>query len=242
MSPSDDSPSLEELIGAVDAGDEDAVEELYKESYRELLWFTVSRLRALGCWSLAEHAEDINSTAWVRAWERFDKLNDPEKLRPWIRKIIERLALDHVFDPGGCIAEQRNRLPFEDAELESVFSQIIPADEVALSAERLEAVLNAAEGLNRILPDILLLRMEDLGFADIAQRLGGSPDNVRNIYYRGLRKLKIQFADEADPPGDGTELRGGHSDAVRQEEEDDFDDDFDEDGMDDADDSFDAVM
>jgi RNA polymerase sigma factor (sigma-70 family) len=226
VSPIDDFPSLTELLAGVRAGDEDAKAELYNRHYREFLQFTGYYLWLRGCLDPSRHVHGVNTLAWIRVWECCaTQLRNDESFQSWVRTIISNLVTEHVSGPRGCVEEGRRRVPFLEVEERSIPAELIPADEALINAERWERVLTTAATINKKLPAIIILRVKDFDFEEIARRVGVSRVNARNIFYRGLAKLELLLGDGKDSPDAGVAGRGEGSAAGDEEDEGGFWDD-----------------
>ena len=76
-----------DVVSAARAGDERAIEELYRR--------TVRRSRAAArCYCGAIDAEDAASEGFLRALVRLDQLRDPNAVEAWIVRCVARAAID----------------------------------------------------------------------------------------------------------------------------------------------------
>lgn len=182
-----DSDHLESVIERARKGDTDAYEALVGR-YRQRLEKSVrSRLGHLGAASI--EAEEIVQETFVRglqAIERF-RWEGEESLYRWLAGISRRVILS--------TARERRA----EASLDAAHG--VPAGDVtpsrALSREerfhRFQAALSGLGEHDREV--ILLTRIEGLTTSEVAERMGRSPDAVRQLLSRALRKLRKAFGD-----------------------------------------------
>lgn len=192
MSAFDDS-SLKELIKRVVTEDAQAEGALYNRYKRAFYRLIKNLLWAHGCHPLEDHALEIESSVWLKIFQHIKDLSDPDKFRSWAQTIIRRDVFNHLWSPKGCIEEQRLLCNVEELTEEPA-GQIDSAEEVTVDAEQWGRILAIAETINPKLPDIMILRhVEGLSFEEIGLRVGESYANVRNIYYRGIIKLRNEL-------------------------------------------------
>jgi RNA polymerase sigma factor (sigma-70 family) len=193
----DDSPSLEELLEAVSAGDEGAKQRLCQRYDFNLCGFARYYSSLKGCRAPDDHSRDINQTAWETIFRSIIQLRDPNSFVPWAKQIIRREVIEHVSGPKGCWKGQQNIDSLEEAQRLSS-AGIVPAHELIMRAVLVDEVFDLAETFHPKLPKIMRLRIEGLGFKEIALSVEESYGNVRTIYSRGLKELGHLLRDTAD--------------------------------------------
>jgi len=164
-------------------------QELVKKHREKLYNKIVGFLHGKHCKQAREHAEGVCSNAWISAVHHRDKLQDWTKFEAWLHVIAENEAKRHLRQ---CI--RREKL---DAELdESVLPHARLTDYYASRDAAIDCArfLSYADSLSEDVGSIFRLRyVRGLTFEEIAQRLGKTTENVRNLHYRALRKIKKEF-------------------------------------------------
>lgn len=89
-----------------------------------------------------EDAEDITQKVLVEAWQRLEKLADPQRLGPWLRSIALHRAIDHLRrgEPATC--------PFDEET--TAAPQLGPDDEL----ERSELQQEVRTAIRRLAPTL----------------------------------------------------------------------------------------
>jgi RNA polymerase sigma-70 factor (ECF subfamily) len=140
---------------------------------------------ALGLCGDREEAEDLVQDAYVRAFERWHRLDDWWSARPWLFSILRHLFLDRY--------RRRRRIRFERRELEGVAA---PGGEDAVAnvswLEVLDAeVACALRSLPRAYREaIVLTDVEGLSCVEAAAALGVPEGTVKSRVHRGRRILR----------------------------------------------------
>ena len=117
-----DAVALELLAIRCRRGDRDAFEELIRSWEGRLLYFIRRIVRG------EADAWDILQKSWLRVLKGIRTLDDPQKFRPWIYRIVRNVALTHarvresqpehfVDESHEAEDESIERTEFEDAEL-----------------------------------------------------------------------------------------------------------------------------
>ena len=83
-------PSLEDLIGAANGGDQAAWEAIV-DRFAGLVWSTARAHRLT-----PGDAADVAQTTWLRLVENLDRINDPERLGAWLATTARRECLRHI--------------------------------------------------------------------------------------------------------------------------------------------------
>ena len=141
----------------------------------------------------ADDAEDAVQQAVLNGLKRLDQLNDPRAIISWLAMIVRNAALDvvrkHKRTPGRAggpgsadaeeiqvAAEQPDRsLQMDEDQRGAVFAAIAALPESQAAA-------------------ITLRHIEGLEIADLADRLGITPNNARVRLFRAYEKLRADPA------------------------------------------------
>jgi len=168
-------------------GDDDAFGELVRHFEAD-----VQRLcrRLLGS---AAEAEDAAQDCFLRAHGALGRYDPARPFRPWLLAIAARRSIDLLR------RRQREARIFELGEREGESpspAAATPLDH-GLSAERRARLLRAVEALpDRYRAPLVLRYYADLDFAEIAEILAVSRNQVATLLFRGRQRLREAFAEE----------------------------------------------
>ena len=173
-------------------GSEEAINQLFERCAGRLLVLIHLRLGP----SLRNRVEsrDVLQNTFLKAFERLDQLeaSDSRSLMAWLAGI----ASNEIRDLADYHHRQR-RDAGREVPLAEVASGVLAeqvrsqSSRVALSQE-LERLERALESLDEAHREVIVLRkLEELGFAEIGQRMGRSPDACRMLLARALTKLTL---------------------------------------------------
>jgi RNA polymerase sigma-70 factor (ECF subfamily) len=198
-------PPTEDLLRRARAGDEDACGQLL-EAYRGYL--TVLARVELGRDLRGKvDPSDLVQEAFLEAHRDFRQFQGrtEAELRAWLRRILATSLADQTRRYRGT----RRRDPRLERQLAAALDRSSQALERGLEApnsspsdraEREEDARRLAAALERLpadYRDVLLLRhFEGLTFPEIARRLGRTLDGVKNVWLRGLARLRRALEDE----------------------------------------------
>jgi len=121
----------------------------------------------------------------------------------WLNKIIENEALKSQRDQTRQKRDVRRCQSLEYMADDSRLQFDPKADgdtpqSSALASERIELLNSAMEGLPQDYATVIQLRnLEQLSFAEVAQRMGRTKDSVSKLWYRAVLKMK-QLLEEID--------------------------------------------
>ncbi|MGH9459815.1 MAG: sigma-70 family RNA polymerase sigma factor [Vicinamibacteria bacterium] len=144
-------------------------------------------------------AEDLVQETYLKALQAFPSLRDPERVRPWLFQILNRLAMDRYR------RESREVPAAEIAGLDrfSLYDRIADEDpfpysehihEDFISRFRDEEVRRAVSALPEVyrLP-LLLLYTEELSYRELAEVLGCPLGTVMSRLHRGRKILEREL-------------------------------------------------
>ena len=179
--------NVEALVESARAGDREAFAALSSHHHESLLKIVKARLGAHKVGAL--EAEDIVQETFVRALEGLDRFQwtGEDSFLRWLAGVARRVVLS---------SSRRNR---RDRPLEVAGDPIAEAvsPSRALRREdrlaRLESVLHGLSPAHRDV--IILAQIDGLTSVEIAARTGRSPEAVRRLLWRALRKLKSGFGE-----------------------------------------------
>lgn len=177
-------------------GTEDDVNAFYERCARKLL--PLIRLRLGRSLRREMESRDILQAVLCKSLGRLDNVRDPTAVMAWLARIAE----NEIRDQADFYKRQRRdaakRAPIEDAAdvpapVRHALSQAIVSREM----ERLEAALEELPEAQREV--IVLRKLEELTFPEIAQRLGKSEDACRMAFSRAMAALTIKLAGPEGP-------------------------------------------
>ncbi len=162
---------------AVQAGDLEAFEQLYRRYRRPLFRFLRRYLRE------PADAEEVFQETFLRAFEHRHRFAPDTRFATWLYAIARNTSLDRLKR-----AERRVALAPEATEL---LPHVPPAADHALNQQRqTEAVRRALDTLPQADREVLLLRAEALPYEAIAGVIGTTPAAARQRFHRALRALR----------------------------------------------------
>jgi RNA polymerase sigma-70 factor (ECF subfamily) len=158
-------------------------------------------------------AEDLVSEAVVKAWQAIDSLDDHDRFRPWMFRIInncyisnyrkksvrpEETAYEDVTG-GNSIEEVSNILIKQPNEFlewwgnpEKEFVNSLLGEDILKAIDLLPEVFRVT---------VLLINLEGLSYDDAAEVLGVPPGTIRSRMKRGRTLLQKQLWEHAKDAG-----------------------------------------
>jgi len=169
--------------------------EAFVRRYQDLVFATAVRL--LG---RPSDAEDVAQTVFLRAFQRFDRLQDEPAAAAWLRTVTRNACLNHL-------ARYRARWQFFSELGAGAEAGIDVAGSLAAAGEAPDATILRAEAHGRLedalrrLPDhqrvpVVLFHFEDMAYQDIARALGVSVGKVKTDIHRGREALRRVLRDD----------------------------------------------
>lgn len=195
MSNESNFPSDDKLLGALTAGGEEAEEakrQLY-EKYSRLVSMVIGRI--LGP-KRCDHIAGVNQESWITIIKKVGTVRDPNALPGWLKTLAERKAYKHLREQ-----HREEDVPFKD-DRQASDGGLAGLEQGIESSERIAKVRAAAKTISPKFSQILDLYLDGLDFEEIALVVGETLVNVRNIFYRGLRKLRRLLGDKPGQGGD----------------------------------------
>lgn len=175
-----------ELIAQAQAGNELAFSKLYDACYEPVLRYIAIRVPA------ADDAEDLAQQVFIRFYKNLHNWHD-QGYSPlaYIFTIARSVVADYW-------RSQKNR-PIENSEevLPLLVDSRARPDELAHSADTKSAILSAIAELPDNYQEVIALRLIDgLTSPEISQMIGKSEVATRQLYSRGLAKLRDILSEE----------------------------------------------
>ncbi len=174
--------SMEDLVARAQAGDRDALEELYLQHFDRIysyLHMTVGN---------RPDAEDLTTQTFVRMLESIDRFRwGTAPFSAWLFRIAHNLAIDHF--------RARRRLQPEEDVPEPRGAVASSAEDEALRAMSGESMLDLIEGLSDDQRDVLILKFVfDFSNAEAATVLDKTEGAIKSLQHRALASLQKHVA------------------------------------------------
>lgn len=138
-------------------------------------------------------AKDLLQETFLRAWQRFDSLQDDERARGWLVQIMKNLWLDQL-------RRRRNEVSIDDApELPAAVEdepsrwERVTLDDIRHAIEQLEEPFRAVAVLHDL---------DGLSYRDIAVRLDIPYSTAATRLHRAHLKIKQLVLGTLDTPKD----------------------------------------
>jgi RNA polymerase sigma-70 factor (ECF subfamily) len=181
------------LLKAARSGSRDALDALYARVGPRLLALIRQRLGP----SLRRQLEsrDILQAALLKSFARIDQFerdNGPS-LMAWLARIAEHEIRDQVDFHHRERRDAARVVPLESGTVPLAAPDRTPVSQVALSEDlrRLEEALDSLSEAHREI--IVLRKLEELSFGEIAPRLGKSEDACRMLLARAMTALTMRL-------------------------------------------------
>jgi RNA polymerase sigma-70 factor (ECF subfamily) len=173
--------------------------ETFMQNYQNMVFSTAMRLLAN-----QTEAEDVAQEVFLKAFGNFDRLDGNPAAGGWLKTVATNLCLNHLsryrsrwsffseLFGGGNEEANEPEFPAE----ENVEADLLKTERCAL----IEQALQELPPAQRV--PLVLYHLEDLGYEEIAAKLGVSLGKVKTDIFRGRevlrRKLRLKLQREAD--------------------------------------------
>ena len=182
-----------DLLRRARTGSPEALDELYGRYSGRLL--ALIRLRMGRALRARLDSGDILQATLLKSFQHLDAFagGDGPSLVAWLGRIAENEIRDQVDYQHRQRRDVAASVPVDDVERElkasvrSAFSQVVLSEE----ARRLEEALETLEADHREV--IILRKLEELSFKDIAARMGRSEDACRMLLARAMAALTLRL-------------------------------------------------
>ena len=146
-----------------------------------------------------QDAEDLVQETYIKALAAFPALREPDRIRPWLLKILGRLVIDRQRAPAREIAvgdlEQLDRFSLYDLiwdEDPLPYSDNLHRDFLAqFPDEEVRRALLVLPEIYRV--PLVLLYVEDLSYRDLADTLGCPVGTVMSRLHRARKILEREL-------------------------------------------------
>jgi RNA polymerase sigma-70 factor (ECF subfamily) len=184
------------LLLAARAGSADALDRLYQRVSGRLL--AIVRLRMGRDLRSRMESQDILQATLIKSFERLDQFagGDGATLMAWLARIAENEIRDQADFQHRQRRDIAASIPLDAAHelmatrVRSAFSQVAIGEDVA----RLEAALEKLDPDHREV--IVLRKLEELSFKEIAGRMGRTEDACRMLLARAMVALTLTLREQ----------------------------------------------
>ncbi len=191
------SPSVTTLLIEAREGSEPALNRLFEQCGERLLGLI--RLRMGARLRARMESGDLLNATLLRAFRSFDSLearNTPS-LMAWLARIAESEIRDEI-DRQNAQRRDAAREVALDSGLEQLAARVrSQTSRLVLSEARLRLERALAELSEEHREIVLLRRYQELGFKEIGERLGKSPDACRMLLARAMTALTLKMRESS---------------------------------------------
>jgi RNA polymerase sigma-70 factor (ECF subfamily) len=144
-------------------------------------------------------SRDILQTTLLKALESFGRFEGREtaSLMAWLARIAENEVRDQADFHGRQRRDAARQVPLEDAPESSLVERARSLTSRIALGQRMERLERALETL---LPEqrevIVLRRLHEMSYPEIAARLGRSPDACRMLFARSMAALTLAAGED----------------------------------------------
>lgn len=168
----------EQLLKRLAAGDDIAFNTIYEQYQQSVFAFAFYLTKS------KELSEEVVQEVFVRVWEKKEQLPENLVILPYIKRMTQNLVLD-LFRKAG--REQALQQKLQDA-MSNIFSH--PAEQ--LQEKELRRIYRQSIDLLPPQKKIIYTLHRDhlLSYEQIAEKLGLSPNTVRNHMTQAIRSVR----------------------------------------------------
>lgn len=181
----------QQLFEQARRGAPEDVNAFYERCARKLL--PLIRLRLGRSLRSEMESRDILQTVLCKSFQRLQQVEDPAAIMSWLARIAENEIRDQADFYQRARRDRALRAQLDDAaDVPSPVRQALSQAIMSEQASRLEAALESMSSGERDL--IVLRKLEELTFPEIAARLGKSEDACRMAFSRAMAALTMRMA------------------------------------------------
>ncbi len=178
------------LFAAARGGAPDAVDALYRRCATKLL--PLIRLRMGRALRAEMESRDILQSVLLKSYRKLPQVQEGGALMGWLARIAENEIRDRVDYQRRQRRDAMRRAPLDEAaDVPAPVRQALSEAIMSEQAERLEAALESLPDDQRQV--IVLRKLEELTFPEIALRLGKSDDACRMMFARAMAALTLRL-------------------------------------------------
>jgi RNA polymerase sigma-70 factor, ECF subfamily len=186
-----------ELLDRAREGSRPALGQLFERHAGKLL--ALIRLRLGPRLRGQLESRDLLQACLLRASERIEQFHGSgsSSFMGWLARIAENEVRDQAAYHARQKRDAARSIPLEDAA-ERLPTELRSALSALVLDERMRRLEQALETLDERHREVIVLRkLEELSYSEIAERLGSSPDACRMLYARAMAALTLRME---EPP------------------------------------------
>lgn len=181
--------TLTELVQLASRGDEAAVSELYRQTYKGAYRVIRTLIKD------EDAALDILQDTFVKAFDSLDQLQEPERFQAWVNQIGANRAKDYLKKKRPVLFTEMEN---EDGEMQEFSDECIShLPEAVLDREEtarlLKEILDSLPEEQRAV--LFMMHYEQMSIKEIAQALNCSENTVKSRLNYGRKKVKAAVED-----------------------------------------------
>lgn len=162
----------------------------YERCARKLL--PLIRLRLGRTLRREMESRDILQTVLCKSFQRIEQVDDPAAVIGWMARIAENEIRDQADYHQRQKRDAALRVPIDDAA--AVPAPVRQALSQAILTEQARALEVALDAMPESARELIILRkLEELTFPEIAQRLGKTEDACRVAFSRAMAALTLKM-------------------------------------------------
>lgn len=189
--------SVEELLVPARAGEEGALEELFRRAQPKLA--TWAEQRVSPGTPGGNRPSDIVQESAIKAFQKFATFKGQSEAEwlAWLRSVVFSRAADLARDAKTQKRDESGHLPLEAAGEEGGRAPQLSPSQVTSLQEDVRQLLSSLY----LLPDeqreaLSLFHLKEYSVAEVARSMGKSKDAVESLMQRGLRAIRKQMRGE----------------------------------------------
>lgn len=180
------------LVAEAKKKNNDAITELYQDTYREAIFIARQTLRN------QDDAEDVVQDAYIKAFKSLDMLKEPDKFKAWLNRIVTNKSLDYLkkkkpalFTDMPVQIQDKEELDFESA-LYNETEEYNPEDMMDKQAmvEIFDEIFASLSPEQRVC--VILYYREQMSIAEIAETLQVSEGTVKSRLNYARKYVRAQ--------------------------------------------------
>ena len=181
------------LFEQAQKGSPEAQDALYRRCAGKLM--PLIRLKMGRALRAEIESRDILQSVLLKSLTRLAQVRDPAAVMAWLSRMADNEIRDRVDYGHRQRRDAVRRLPLDEGAME-LPSPVRQALSLVMAAEDGERLARALEALPETQREAIVLRkLEELTFPEMAARLGKSEDACRMTFARAMAALTLQLRD-----------------------------------------------
>ena len=179
--------SMEELVLLARKGDQEAISELYEQTYNSVY----QSVRAI--MKDEEEALDVVQDSYIKGFQNLDKLETPEKYQAWMKQIAANQARDYLRKKRPVLFSERVNQEGEELDLqqpdeclEHMPDEVIDRQETTRLMNDILSTLSEEQRLA-----ICMFYYEEKSVKEISAALNCSENTVKSRLNYGRKKIEV---------------------------------------------------